>query len=77
MLEEVTDGAIYIENVKVNGPKTNINAIRAEVGMVFQQFNLFPHMNVIDNVTMAPMQIRKMNRADAEKLGHELLQKSV
>jgi len=75
MLEEVTDGAIYIENVKVNEPKTNINAIRAEVGMVFQQFNLFPHMNVIDNVTMAPMQIRKMNRADAEQLGHELLKK--
>jgi len=75
MLEEVTDGAIYIENVKVNGPKTNINAIRAEVGMVFQQFNLFPHMNVIDNVTMAPMQIRKMSRADAEQLGHELLKK--
>jgi len=75
MLEEVTDGAIYIENVKVNGPKTNINAIRAEVGMVFQQFNLFPHMNVIDNVTMAPMQIRKMSRTDAEQLGHELLKK--
>ncbi|WP_409366820.1 amino acid ABC transporter ATP-binding protein [Lysinibacillus sp. 38-6] len=75
MLEEVTDGAIYIEDIKINGPKTNINAIRAEVGMVFQQFNLFPHMNVIDNVTMAPMQIRKMNRADAEQLGHELLKK--
>ncbi|AVK85968.1 peptide ABC transporter ATP-binding protein [Lysinibacillus sp. B2A1] len=75
MLEEVTDGAIYIENVKINDPKTNINAIRAEVGMVFQQFNLFPHMTVIDNVTMAPMQIRKMSRADAEALGHELLKK--
>ena len=75
MLEEVTDGAIYIENVKVNDPKTNINAIRAEVGMVFQQFNLFPHMTVIDNVTMAPMQIRKMSRTDAEALGHGLLKK--
>lgn len=75
MLEEVTDGAIYIEDIKINAPKTNINAIRAEVGMVFQQFNLFPHMNVIDNVTMAPMQIRKMSRADAEQLGHELLKK--
>ncbi|MGE7673529.1 amino acid ABC transporter ATP-binding protein [Lysinibacillus sp. NPDC094403] len=75
MLEEVTDGAIYIENVKVNEPKTNINAIRAEVGMVFQQFNLFPHMTVIDNVTMAPMQIRKMSRTEAEELGHELLKK--
>lgn len=75
MLEEVTDGAIYIENVKINEPKTNINAIRAEVGMVFQQFNLFPHMTVIDNVTMAPMQIRKMGRPEAEALGHELLKK--
>ena len=75
MLEEVTDGAIYIENVKINDPKTNINEIRAEVGMVFQQFNLFPHMTVLDNVTMAPMQIRKMSRPDAEALGHELLQK--
>ncbi|MFJ5564055.1 amino acid ABC transporter ATP-binding protein [Lysinibacillus xylanilyticus] len=75
MLEEVTDGAIYIKNVKINEPKTNINAIRAEVGMVFQQFNLFPHMTVIDNVTMAPMQIRKMSRTEAEALGHELLKK--
>ncbi len=75
MLEEVTDGAIYIEDVKINDPKTNINAIRAEVGMVFQQFNLFPHMNVIDNVTMAPMQIRKMSRSEAEALGHEQLNK--
>jgi len=75
MLEEVTDGAIYIENVKINDPKTNINAIRAEVGMVFQQFNLFPHMTVIDNVTMAPMQIRKLGRPEAEALGHELLKK--
>lgn len=75
MLEEVTDGAIYIENVKINDPKTNINAIRAEVGMVFQQFNLFPHMTVMDNIIMAPMQIRKMKRVDAEIIGHELLQK--
>lgn len=75
MLEEVTDGAIYIENVKINDPKTNINEIRTEVGMVFQQFNLFPHMTVLDNVTMAPMQIRKMSRPDAEVLGHELLKK--
>lgn len=75
MLEEVTDGAIYIENVKINDPKTNINAIRAEVGMVFQQFNLFPHMNVIDNITMAPMQIRNLKRPEAEALAHELLKK--
>ncbi|MGE7091709.1 amino acid ABC transporter ATP-binding protein [Lysinibacillus sp. NPDC048646] len=75
MLEQVTDGAIYVENVKINDPKTDINAIRAEVGMVFQQFNLFPHMTVLDNVTMAPMQIRNLKRPEAEALGHELLKK--
>ena len=75
MLEEVTDGAIYIEGVKINDPKTNINEIRAEVGMVFQQFNLFPHMSVIDNITMAPMQIRKMSKKAAEKLALDLLDK--
>lgn len=75
LLEEVTDGAIYIDGVKINDPKTNINEIRTEVGMVFQQFNLFPHMSVLDNVTMAPMQVRKMNKADAEKLAIELLAK--
>ena len=75
LLEEVTDGAIYIEGVKINDPKTNINEIRTEVGMVFQQFNLFPHMSVLDNITMAPMQIRKMNKAAAESLAYELLEK--
>lgn len=75
LLEEVTDGAVYIEGIKINDPKTDINDIRTEVGMVFQQFNLFPHMTVIDNITMAPMQIRKMNKADAEKLALELLDK--
>ena len=66
LLEEVTDGAIYIEGVKINDPKTNINDIRTEVGMVFQQFNLFPHMTVLDNIMMAPMQVRKLKKADAE-----------
>jgi glutamine transport system ATP-binding protein len=75
LLEEVTEGTIYIEGVKINDPKTDINSIRAEVGMVFQQFNLFPHLSVIDNITMAPMQIRKMSKVDAEKLALELLDK--
>ena len=75
LLEEVTDGAIYIEGVKINDPKTNINDIRTEVGMVFQQFNLFPHMSVIDNITMAPMQIRKIGKKEAEALALELLDK--
>ncbi|RTQ91186.1 amino acid ABC transporter ATP-binding protein [Lysinibacillus telephonicus] len=75
LLEEITDGAVYINGVKVNDSSTNINDIRTEVGMVFQQFNLFPHMTVIDNITMAPMLIRKMSKPDAEKLALELLDK--
>jgi len=59
----------------VNDPKTNINDIRTEVGMVFQQFNLFPHMSVIDNITMAPMLIRKIDKKAAEELALELLAK--
>ncbi|RUL47417.1 MULTISPECIES: amino acid ABC transporter ATP-binding protein [Lysinibacillus] len=75
LLEEITDGAVYINGVKVNDAKTDINDIRTEVGMVFQQFNLFPHMTVIDNIIMAPMLIRKMSKSDAEKLALELLDK--
>ncbi|MFC7688177.1 amino acid ABC transporter ATP-binding protein [Ureibacillus sp. GCM10028918] len=75
LLEEITDGAIYIEGVKVNDPKTDINLIRTEVGMVFQQFNLFPHMTVMENITMAPMSIRKLSKSDAENLAFELLAK--
>lgn len=75
LLEEITDGAVYINGIKVNDQSTNINDIRTEVGMVFQQFNLFPHMTVIDNITMAPMLIRKMSKPDAEKLALELLDK--
>ncbi|CAM5199231.1 Amino acid ABC transporter ATP-binding protein (PAAT family) OS=Ureibacillus acetophenoni OX=614649 GN=SAMN05877842_107108 PE=4 SV=1 [Ureibacillus acetophenoni] len=75
LLEEITNGAVYIGGAQVNDPKTNINDIRTEVGMVFQQFNLFPHMSVIDNITMAPMLIRKMDKKAAEELALELLDK--
>lgn len=75
LLEEITDGAVYIGGAQVNDPKTNINDIRTEVGMVFQQFNLFPHMSVIDNVTMAPMLIRKIDKKAAEEQALELLAK--
>ncbi len=75
LLEEITDGEILIEGVKVNDPKTNINEIRTEVGMVFQQFNLFPHMTVLDNITMAPLKVRKITKSEAENLALELLDK--
>ncbi|OCA84165.1 peptide ABC transporter ATP-binding protein [Bacillus sp. FJAT-27225] len=75
LLEDITDGTIYIEGTKVNDPDTNINEIRTEVGMVFQQFNLFPHMTVLENITMAPILKRNMAKAEAEKLALELLNK--
>lgn len=74
-LEDITSGEILIEGVRVNDPKTDINEIRKEVGMVFQQFNLFPHMRVIDNITMAPIKIRKMGKQEANELARQLLKK--
>ncbi len=74
-LEEPTSGTIVVDNHDVMDPKTNINYVRTEAGMVFQQFNLFPHMNVLRNVTLGPVKVRKMARKEAEKLGLELLKK--
>ena len=75
LLEEITDGSIYIDGVKVNDPQTNINKLRTNVGMVFQQFNLFPHMTVLQNITIAPRQIKKTAEKEAERLAFELLEK--
>lgn len=75
LLEEVTEGAVYFEGKKINDPSVNINDIRTEVGMVFQQFNLFPHMTVLDNITMAPIAIRGLSKKDAEALALTLLEK--
>ncbi|MCM3710170.1 amino acid ABC transporter ATP-binding protein [Sporosarcina luteola] len=75
LLEEITAGEVYIDGVKINDPATDINDIRREVGMVFQQFNLFPHMRVIDNITISPIKIRKMSQQDAEALARQLLEK--
>ncbi|NYF25397.1 amino acid ABC transporter ATP-binding protein [Sporosarcina sp. JAI121] len=75
LLEDITAGDVFIDGVKVNDPKTDINEIRKDVGMVFQQFNLFPHMKVLDNITISPRKIRKMNPGEAEKLAHQLLKK--
>src|SRR5699024_7961065 len=75
LLEKITDGLIYIDGVKVNDPHTNINKLRTNVGMVFQQFNLFPHMTVLQNITIAPRQIKKTAEIEAERLAFELLEK--
>jgi len=74
-LEEITDGHVYIEGVDITDPKNNINKIRQDVGMVFQQFNLFPHKTVMQNVTLAPMKLKGMDKAAAEKKAFELLDK--
>ncbi|MEF2144855.1 MAG: amino acid ABC transporter ATP-binding protein [Desulfovibrionaceae bacterium] len=74
-LEKPTSGQVLVDGFDIMDPKTDINYVRTEAGMVFQQFNLFPHMSVLDNVTLGPIKVRKMNREEARKLGHSLLDK--
>lgn len=73
-LEEPTEGDVTVDGIPLN-VEANINKVREEVGMVFQRFNLFPHMTALENITLAPSQVRKMSRAEADKLGTELLVK--
>jgi glutamine transport system ATP-binding protein len=75
LLEEPQSGDIQIEGVSLMNPTTDISEVRKEVGMVFQQFNLFPHMKVIDNITIAPVQVRKWPMAKARAKAMELLTK--
>lgn len=74
-LEEMTSGKITVDGLDVSDPKTDINHVRTEAGMVFQQFNLFPHMSVLENVTLGPVKVRKMPRQEANELALELLAK--
>ncbi|SOB58277.1 glutamine transporter subunit; ATP-binding component of ABC superfamily [Pseudodesulfovibrio profundus] len=74
-LEEPTSGSIIVDGYDIMDPKTDINMVRTEATMVFQQFNLFPHMTVLDNVTLGPIKVRGLPRADANKLGLDLLAK--
>jgi polar amino acid transport system ATP-binding protein len=75
LLEQPTRGRIYFCNTEITTPKVNILNVRQRLAMVFQQFNLFPHMTVLNNVTYAPIKIRKLNKATAEQKGRELLAK--
>lgn len=74
-LEDINDGHILIEGKDITDKKLNINKIRENIGMVFQNFNLFPHMNVTKNISLAPVELGLMNKADAEKKAIELLKK--
>ncbi len=74
-LEMADSGHLFIEGVDVLDPKTDINRVRAEVGMVFQSFNLFPHKNVLQNITLAQRVVRKRSAAEAREKADVLLQK--
>ena len=73
LLEVPTDGTILFENTDITSPETNINVLRQKMGMVFQHFNLFPHLSVMDNMTLAPRKLLKMSKDDAEKKAKDLL----
>jgi general L-amino acid transport system ATP-binding protein len=74
-LEEHQKGKIAVENIELTNDVKNIDQIRREVGMVFQQFNLFPHLTVLDNCCLAPIWVRKMPRAEAEKAAMKYLER--
>jgi polar amino acid transport system ATP-binding protein len=72
-LEEPTYGRVFIDGVHLEDRATDINAVRAEVGMVFQQFNLFPHLTALENVTIAQRLVRKRSKEEADRIGMEQL----
>ena len=74
-LEPINSGHIVVDGIPVHDPKTNINRLRAEVGMVFQLFNLFPHLTALDNIALAPINVRKVPRAEAEQQAIKLLER--
>ena len=74
-LEEATSGKIEIVGMELTSPKTNIHQLRQHVGMCFQQFNLFKHLTIMDNVTIGPMKVLRKSKAESEKFARELLKK--
>ena len=74
-LEAVNSGEIIVDGIPLTGKSTDINAVRAEVGMVFQQFNLFPHLTALQNITLAQRVVRKRDSAAAEKNARDLLER--
>lgn len=75
LLETPTEGEIFIDNEKINDPKVDVNRIRQKMGMVFQHFNLFPHLTILNNVTLAPVLLKKMTKQQAHDKAIELLGK--
>ena len=75
LLEQPTSGKIFLEDVDITDPKININKHRQKMGMVFQQFNLFPHMTILDNMTIGPVRLLKKSKAEARERALELLRR--
>lgn len=73
LLETVTEGEVYVDDELINDPGADINKIRQKMGMVFQQFNLFPHLTIMENITLAPVLLKRMSKEQAVKRGQELL----
>ena len=74
-LENVTNGKVIIDGIDITDKKTNINSVRENIGMVFQHFNLFNNLNIIDNMTLAPIQLKKCSKAEAENRAREMLKR--
>ncbi len=74
-LEAHQEGTIIVDGVELTNDIKNVEKVRSEVGMVFQQFNLFPHLTVLDNITLAPQWVRKEPKAEAEEFGMGLLER--
>jgi polar amino acid transport system ATP-binding protein len=74
-LEQIQKGDLIVDGKRVGDPATNMTLLRTEIGFVFQSFNLYPHKTALENVTLAPIHVRKIPRAQAEKDGRELLAK--
>lgn len=73
LLEQPTSGEVILDGEKINAPDRDIDKIREKLGMVFQNFNLFPHMSVLDNITMAPIKVKGQDRSEAEAEARRLL----
>lgn len=73
LLEEIDDGAIHLDGVEITDPRTDADAVRRRIGVVFQAYNLFPHMTVLENITLAPRRVLRLPRDEAEERAHTLL----
>ncbi len=74
-LEPIQEGEIIVDNIPIHDSRINLTHLRAEIGFVFQQFNLYPHMTALENITLAPVNVRKTKAEEAESLGLQLLEK--